>query len=136
MTHLLDTSAALAHYFEEPGADRVDAILRSSEARVGLSALSVFEIVQAVAHRTGDGAEGERAAGVYAGLAQEIVPVSMAVVRIALDLRRAASARIALADILIAATAAQQDATLVHRDPHFAALPAGRPTQEALPEKG
>lgn len=110
MTYLFDTSAALAHYFEEPGADRIDAILRSAEARGALSALSVFEIAQAVVHRTGDVVEGERTAEVYAGLAHEIIPVAIEIVRTALDLRKAASARIALADILIAATAAASGA--------------------------
>ncbi|AIE85297.1 type II toxin-antitoxin system VapC family toxin [Fimbriimonas ginsengisoli] len=135
MTHLLDTSAALAHYWGEAGADRVDELLREAGVSIGISVLSVFEIAQAVAHRTGDDKEGGTVANVYAGLAHEIAPVSMETVREGLDLRRSATARIALADCLIAATAAQNGAVLVHRDPHFSTLPAERPRQEVLPPK-
>ena len=45
-----------------------------------------------------------------------------------MGLRHEATARVATADCLIA--------VLVHRDPHFASLPDGRPAQEVLPDKG
>ena len=135
MTHLPDTSGFLAHSFREPGAERVQALFDDPASVVGASVLTLFEVATAVANRTGDLAEGERASEGYANAVAEIVPVSREVVRVALGLRRAASARIALADCLIAATAAHRGAILVHRDPHFAALPAGRPGQEALPAK-
>ena len=64
-----------------------------------------------------------------------VLPVTESVLEVAFALRRASTARIALADLLIAATAAQQEAVLVHRDPHFAALPPGNPRQEHLPDK-
>jgi predicted nucleic acid-binding protein len=38
-------------------------------------------------------------------------------------------------DLLIAATAAVRQAILVHRDPHFAAVPADLLQQETLPAK-
>jgi predicted nucleic acid-binding protein len=50
-------------------------------------------------------------------------------------LRHKATARVATVDALITATAAYRGAILVHRDPHFAALPVGRPMQETLPDK-
>ena len=65
----------------------------------------------------------------------EVIPVDEAVLDLAFELRRTATARLALADCLIAATAAHHRAILVHRDSHFAALPEGRPKQETLPSK-
>jgi len=65
----------------------------------------------------------------------ELAPLSEATVELAMDLRHTATSRIATVDCLIAATAVQHGAILVHRDPHFGALPAGKPTQEVLPDK-
>ena len=43
MTHLLDTSALLAHYLGEPGADRVQAFFEDNAVVVGASVLSFYE---------------------------------------------------------------------------------------------
>ncbi len=43
MTHLLDTSALLAHYFAEPGAERVQELLENETVAVGTSVLVLFE---------------------------------------------------------------------------------------------
>lgn len=43
ITHVLDTSALLAHAFQEPGGERVRDILRDEEAVLGLSAAVLFE---------------------------------------------------------------------------------------------
>ena len=135
MTHFLDTSATLAHYFREPGASRVQALFDDPTVGISISVLSLIEIATAVANRTGDERLGESVAALYERAVDVIVPVTRDVVALALDLRRDRTARIALADLLIAATAALHGATLVHRDPHFDALPSGRPAQERLPDK-
>ncbi len=135
MTHLLDTSAALAHALDEPGADRVDALLSDVSAVVGVSVLTLFEVWTTYLHRTGSSARADEAVETLRQAVAEVVPVDEAVLALAFSLCRNATARIALADCLIAATAAQRGAVLVHRDPHFAALPSGRPVQETLPDK-
>ena len=43
VTHVLDTSALLAHAFQEPGWERVREILRDEAAVLGLSAAVLFE---------------------------------------------------------------------------------------------
>ncbi len=43
MTHLLDTSALLAHYLAEPGAERVQALLEDAAVVAGASILSLYE---------------------------------------------------------------------------------------------
>ena len=135
VTHLFDTSAALAQYFDENGAARVDALLSEPEVTPGVSVLTLYEVYTTVLHRFGSDESATRAVEAVRAAMAEVLPVDDAVLAVALDLRRASAARIALADLLIAATAARAGATLVHRDPHFAALPAGRPAQEALPDK-
>lgn len=43
MTHLLDTSALLAHYLAEPGAERVQTLFEDDAVVVGASILSLYE---------------------------------------------------------------------------------------------
>ena len=47
-TYLLDTSAWLAHVFNEPGADEVTALFEDSEATIVISALSILETLAQV----------------------------------------------------------------------------------------
>jgi hypothetical protein len=44
MTHLLDTSAILAHYLDEPGADEVERLLAQGPRIVALAAPSWVEL--------------------------------------------------------------------------------------------
>lgn len=135
MTHLLDTSGMLTLLFDERGADRVSEIIDDPATVVGISVLTLFEVMTAAFHRFGSaGSAGQVVAECVASV-DRIVPVTEAVVRLAMELRQAGDARIATVDTLIAATAAHHGAILVHRDPHFAALPSGRPAQERLPDK-
>jgi predicted nucleic acid-binding protein len=43
MTHLLDTSALMAHYLGEPGALTVQALFNDEEKKIGASVLTFFE---------------------------------------------------------------------------------------------
>jgi len=65
----------------------------------------------------------------------KILPADEVVANRAVVLREAASSRLPIIDAFIAATADVQNLTLVHRDPHFAALPANDLRQQMLPEK-
>ena len=135
MTHLLDSSATLADFFGEPGASRVARLIDDPKYVAGISVLTLYETYTAVLHRSGSKIQAREAVAVLRAAVDEIVPVAEEIVNLAIDLREAATARIATADCLIAATAAQHGAVLVHRDPHFATLPSGRPAQDTLPDK-
>ena len=135
MTHLLDTSALLAHYLAEPGAASVQALFENEGASAGTSILVLFEFELRL-HQIGvDDPTRARDLARYRALLSEVVNVGEAVRSEAIRLRTNATARISAMDILIAATASSCDATLVHRDPHFAAIPPCFMRQEVLAAK-
>ena len=135
MTHLLDTSALLAHYLAEPGAARVQALFEDNAVVAGASILSLYEFELRL-HQLGmDAANRTTELNRYRALLNEVVVVDEAVRSEAIHLRNSATAHVAAMDILIAATASLKDATLVHRDPHFAAIPPSLLKQEVLPAK-
>ncbi len=133
MTHLLDSPALPAFFFGEPGEERVRAILSDEEAGVCISVLTRAEFwsrLRAEGWVQAFDEEWQR----VAELVNVIEPVSLAVVRQSLSLRSAATARLPQVDALIAATAALHKAVIVHRDPHFLAIPAPLLLQELLTE--
>ncbi len=123
LTHLLDSSAWLAHIFDEPGADAITALLEAEDTELGISVLSVVEVHGRFRAR-GRAAEFDEVLEIYRQLFTRILPVSEAIAMRAVALRQEATARVPAIDSLIAATAAHHGAILVHRDGHFAALPA------------
>ena len=64
----------------------------------------------------------------YRALLNQVVDVTE-------EVRASATAHVAAMDVLIAASASLNNATLVHRDPHFAAIPTNLLNQEVLPAK-
>jgi len=135
VTHVLDSSAILANIFGEPGSNRVNALINDANIEVGVSVLTLFEVYTTVLHRVGSDALARQAVANLKAAMSEVAPLNDAVVELAMDLRRSATSRIATVDCLIASTAAHHGAILVHRDPHFGALPNGKPAQEVLPDK-
>ena len=71
----------------------------------------------------------------YRALLTEVVDVTETVRGEAIRLRTSATAHVAAMDVLIAASASLGNATLVHRDPHFTAIPTSLLKQEVLPAK-
>ena len=135
MTHLLDTSALLAHYLAESGADRVQTLFEDDAVVAGASILSLYEFELRL-HQLGvDAAIRTAELSRYRALLNEMVDVDEAVRSEASRLRTSATAHVAAMDILIAATASLKNATLVHRDPHFTAIPPSLLKQEVLPAK-
>jgi predicted nucleic acid-binding protein len=134
VSYLLDTSALLAFYFGEPGAERVRDVLSGEHGPVSLSVLTAAEFWGRL---RAEGAEGafEGAWGQLTELVSELRPVTLAIVMRAIELRRASTARLPYVDALIAATATHHDAVLVHRDPHFGSIPDGLLRQEPLPDR-
>jgi predicted nucleic acid-binding protein len=135
MTHLLDTSALLAHYLGEPGAERVQGLFEDNAVGPGTSILALFEFELSL-HLLGLDATA-RAAELtrYRRLLDEVVDVTEAVRSEAMRLRIGATARVAAMDVLIGASASLTNATLVHRDPHFASISNNLLRQEVLPAK-
>ncbi len=135
MTHLLDTSALLAHYLAEPGAERVQALFEDDSVVAGVSILSLYEFELRLYHLGMDVATRAAELSRYRALLNEVVDVDEAVRSETVRLRTSATAHVAAMDVLIAATASLKNATLVHRDPHFAAIPGSLLRQEVLPGK-
>ena len=135
MTHLLDTSALLSHYLAEPGAARVQALFEDDAVVAGASILSLYEFELRLHQLGADAASRTAELRRYRALLNEVVDVNEAVRNEAIRLRTSATAHVAAMDVLIAATASLKNATLVHRDPHFAAIPASLLKQEVLPAK-
>jgi predicted nucleic acid-binding protein len=134
MSYLLDSSALLAYYFGEAGGERVRDLLSDDSVVVGISVLTMGEFwsrLHAEGWENVFPAEWQS----ISELLSEIHPVSLAVVAKSLELRSAATGRLPQVDALIAATALSLGATLVHRDPHFAAIPAELLKQETLSDK-
>lgn len=134
MIYLLDSSALLAYYFAEPGGSRVLELLSHKETDVAVSVLTMGEFWSRLRSERSPYQFAEEWGGV-SELFTAIYPVTAEVVNKSLELRSAATGRLPYIDALIAATAASQDATLVHRDPHFLTIPADLLQQESLPGK-
>jgi hypothetical protein len=131
ITHLLDTSAWLAHALHEPGSDVVAGLLLNADHQVGVSVLSLFELHGRMRQLGAEDRFNEIVAD-YKTLFAAILAVDEPVANRAVDLRRAAGARVPAIDAFIAATAAHHNAVLVHRDPHFSSLPEEAVRQQAL----
>ena len=133
-TFLLDTSAIMALYQDEAGADAVEALLHKAkrkQIRLLLSFMSFMEVFyvswrkegKVLAHRT------------YLDLKMlplERIEVTEPILLRAGELK--ATYPISLADSWIAATAEEYDATLLHKDPEFEAL-TDRISLQQLPYK-
>ncbi len=120
---LLDTSALLAHWHGEAGAERIQAMLADEGTEILLCALSVAEFARAALALGASRDEARATALRYASVAT-LVAVDEAVAVRAFELDTLASKRLPLADALIAAAAAVRGAILIHRDAHFDELPA------------
>ena len=122
MRHLLDTSAVLTHLRQEQGWEEVQAIFESAEAEVLLSAVSVAELGRRLRALGAAPDEIEATLDAYSFILR-VVPVDAPVARVAIEVAAAASARLPLADALIAASAIVASACLVHRDAHMSGIP-------------
>lgn len=134
-THLLDTSALLAHYFDEPGAAEVDALWQDSAAKTVLCVLSVAELRSRLRAVTTNAPEIERAFDLYVNELTRCLPIDRRVAELADRLRVLSPRRVPLVDACIAATAAHHACLLVHRDPHLDSLESAGVRMLRLPDK-
>lgn len=135
ITHILDSSAWLAHIFEGPGADEITTLFEDPETVIGISVLSLLEVHAQfrIRDRVADFHEVLES---YRPLFSRIIIASEPVILRAISLREAASARLPAIDSMIAATAALEGAVLVHRDAHFLSLSEEWLKQEYLATEG
>lgn len=130
--YVLDTSALIALRADEPGAAFVVDLLGRAQqgaARCLVCFMSLMEVFYCVWRIEGE-LEGETAYRLCLSLPVEIIRESPEL--LAGAARMKAENCLSLADSWIAAAARITDATLVHKDPEFSALPL---KQEALPLK-
>ncbi|MDP3850130.1 MAG: PIN domain-containing protein [Luteolibacter sp.] len=124
MAYLLDTSALLAHYRDEPGAERVQALFDEDNSELLLASVSLPELARRLKDLGASPDEARNVVRQYAETLDEIVPVDQQVAEMSFDLICRLPARLPLVDALIAAAAMSRQATLVHRDAHMRAIPA------------
>jgi predicted nucleic acid-binding protein len=131
VTHLLDSSGFFAFFFNERGRERVESLLSEPAAQVGLSVVTSVELWARLK------AEGrpevfDQEWAEHLALFDRVIPIDIAVCQLAIKLRGCATDRLPTIDSLIAATAAVHNAVLIHRDPHFMAIPKEMLEQEFL----
>lgn len=128
--YLLDTSAIFTLLEDEDGADRVETLLRGADVIIPF--LVLLETYYITLRERSEAVADRRYAllkQLHATFIWDIdEPTLLAAARFK------ALRQISLADSLIAAYAARQEAILVHKDPEFEAL-AGSIAMEALPYK-
>ena len=130
--YLLDTTALIAHYRGEEGADRVQILLYDESVDVHVCSISIIEMTRRMASLGIDSAESRSISLEYASLATSVIAVDAAIAIRAFELGSMCAARLPLADALIASAANSVDAVLVHRDAHFESIPAALLLQESI----
>lgn len=134
MRYFLDSSALLAWFFDEPGAQEVERLLMDSGAELGLSVLTGPEFWASL-RALGKEAAFETEWSKVLELFEELTEVGTAVTHKSIEIRLAVPGRLPTVDALIAASAAIAGAVLVHRDPHLATIPTSQVEQMVLPER-
>lgn len=127
--YLLDTSAVLVHYLDEPGADRVTALFSDRSNELLLASPSVAELGRKLAAHGFSPESLRDQLSTYLALFEPVVPIDEAVAWSALELAAATPTRLPLVDSLIAAAARERHACLIHRNRHMAEIPS-----EVLPQ--
>lgn len=135
ITHVIDTSAILAHYFDEPGAAIVDELWQGTGSRIGICVLTLPELKGRLTAEVSDRQEVERAFSQYVDDLTANLVVDRETAESAILLRESVDTRLPLVDALIAACARVHSAVLVHRDPHMSSIPEGMVAQLVLPPK-
>ena len=121
--YLLDTSAIVAHLRREPGGARVQSLFEDAAARIWVAASSLLELDAAMRSKGVNPVRREEIVSLYGGRIADVAPVDCAAAMEAIRLCASVSERIPAMDALIAGCAMARKAVLVHRDPHYDAIP-------------
>lgn len=133
ITHVFDTTAILAHYFHESGAEQVNDLLADNSVEIGIPAIELLELKSQLARSLPNAAEAQRAFHLYADELITTLPVTREVVTRALAILQKTGEPLGFLEAILAATAQHESAVLVHRHPRLARLPAPLLQQCALP---
>ena len=129
MKYLLDTSALLAHFRDEEGAEKLQDLFDSKDAQLLVASVSLPEFARRLRDLGMSEQESLHVLDQYLLVLEEVVPVDGPVARGAFEILCKSSERLPLIDSLIAAAARSSDAILIHRDRHMRAIPASMLTQ-------
>ena len=133
--YLLDTSAVLAHYRNEPGAARVQELIEEEGSEILIASPTLVEFRRRMKELGATPRVIDDAISGYEEMADEIISIDKAAADAAWQLSRNTGRRLPLVDSLIAGAARAASAVLVHRDPHMAAIPSSLLTQTQLGSK-
>jgi predicted nucleic acid-binding protein len=128
---LLDSSALLVLLRAEPGASRIQEILANA-TEVLIAAVSIAEISRRAKELGASSAEITEMIDQCKALATRFIDITVAIAELSFAISSAASKRLPLVDALIAACAAHEQASLLHRDQHFSGIPTDLLMQEQL----
>jgi predicted nucleic acid-binding protein len=126
----LDSSALLAFWNDELGAETIEEILRGAE-KVVISFMTVMECRYRLWRQSGR-VKSEEFRGYFDLLPVAVIETSEVLLDLAVEIK--ASYTLSVADSWIIATAIHTGSVLVHKDPEFEQL-AGRVRLLALPYK-
>jgi predicted nucleic acid-binding protein len=129
MRHLFDTSALLAHFRNEPGGSAVQALFEREEVEPLVSSITIAEFARRMRDLGADEPTIKEVLEFYVSMMDETVAVDASVAWESDRLQRSTSARLPLADALIAACAITNKAVLVHRDAHMRSIPSDQVKQ-------
>jgi len=129
MKYLLDTSALIAHFRDEEGAEKLQDLFDSKDAQLLVASVSLPEFARRLRDLGMSEQESLHVLDQYLLVLEEVVPVDGPVARGAFEILCKSSERLPLIDSLIAAAARSSDAILIHRDRHMRAIPASMLTQ-------
>lgn len=117
-SYVLDTSALLAFWNDERGADQVERILKSinSKTNIYISFMTLMEGKYQLWRRVGKDT-AEEFERMIRNLPLLRVDVTEAILNDAAEIK--ATTRLSIADSLIIATAIETGSALVHKDPEF-----------------
>lgn len=133
ITHVFDTTAILAHYFHETGAEQVNDLLADNSVEIGIPAIELLELKSQLARTLPNAAEAHRAFHLYADELITTLPVTREVITRAITIQQKAADPLSFLEAILAATAQNENAVLVHRHPRLARLPSPLIQQCALP---
>lgn len=131
LTHLLDTSALVAHFREEPGWQDIDSLLGREPAVAAVCVVTWFEFRTLLVAWIPDESEPDDILALYQGILETAYPITFDVTRAAYGVRQ--FGRIPLGDAFIAGCAKVHGLTLVHRDQHLKQIPPAHLAQLRLP---
>lgn len=133
---LLDTSALLTHFLDEPGADIVEGHLALGMDHAHVAAPTVAELERRLADLLHDEVERDGILHQYCHQLCSVVTVDTAVAEASIRLRRQSPERLPMVDSLIAGCALLHGFVLVHRDAHLASIPKAILRHVSLPARG